>query len=82
VVERHDGGGGSRFGRDRLGSDEGGDDAPVISGAEGGGAPRGGARAREAAVAASAGRPGEEDDRVRQAGWAGQRPRPSGGWRW
>jgi hypothetical protein len=36
-------------------------------------------------------RPGEEDDRVKpscrrkragQAGWAGQRPRPSGGWRW
>jgi hypothetical protein len=29
-------------------------------------------------VAAPAGRLGEEDDRAGRAGWAGQRPRPSG----
>jgi hypothetical protein len=40
------------------------------------------ARAHEAAVMAPAGRPGEEEDRARRAGWAGQRPRPTGGWRW
>jgi hypothetical protein len=37
-------------------------------------------RAREATVAASAFHPGEEDDRAGQAVWAGQMPRPSGGW--
>jgi hypothetical protein len=46
-------------------------------------------RAREAMVAASAVRPGEEDDwagptcqreRAGRAGWVGQRSRPSGGW--
>jgi hypothetical protein len=51
--------------------------APTILEVEGGGAPGGGACAREVAVAA--GRPGEEDDRAGRAGWAGQRPRPSGG---
>jgi hypothetical protein len=57
----------------------GGSGALAISEAEGGGAPRGGSRTREAAVAAPAGRPGEEDDRAGRAGWAGQRPRPNGG---
>jgi hypothetical protein len=37
------------------------------------------ARAREVAVVASVDRPREEDDRAGRAGWAGQRPRPSGG---
>jgi hypothetical protein len=36
----------------------------------------------EAAVAASAGRPEEEDDRAGRADWAGKRLRPSCGWRW
>jgi hypothetical protein len=49
----------------------GGSDAPAISGAEGGGAPGGGARACEAIVAAPAGRPREEDDRAGWASWAG-----------
>jgi hypothetical protein len=45
---------------------------------ERGGAPGGGNSAREAAVAAPAGRPEEEDDRAGRAGWVGQRPRSSG----
>jgi hypothetical protein len=45
---------------------------------EGGGAPGGGNSAREAVVAAPAGRPEEEDDRAGRAGWTGQRPRSSG----
>jgi hypothetical protein len=45
---------------------------------EGGGAPGGGS-AREPAAAAPAGQSGEEDDQAGRAGWAGRRPRPSGG---
>jgi hypothetical protein len=56
-----------------------GSGAPAISEAEGGGAPACGARAPKATVAALAGWPREEDDRAGWAGWAGQRPRPSGG---
>jgi hypothetical protein len=42
----------------------GGSGAPIILGVEGGGAPEGGARAREAAVAAPASWPGEEEERA------------------
>jgi hypothetical protein len=78
--------GGDRPGR-WWGSDEG--VAPVVLGAEGGHREAARVRAREAMVAASAVRPGEEDDwagptcqreRAGRAGWAGQRSRPSGGW--
>jgi hypothetical protein len=63
-------------GGDRSRSD-GGCGAPAISEAEG--APGSGTRAHEAAVAAPAGQPREEDDRTGWAGRAGQRPRPCGG---
>jgi hypothetical protein len=87
VVVCHDGGGGGRFGRGSfgvvVGIDEGGgcSDRFRSEGRR--------ARSHEAAVAASAVQPREEDDRVRptcrrervtRAGWAGQRLRPSGGW--
>jgi hypothetical protein len=49
-------------GGDRLGSDGGSGD-PTISEAEGGGAPGGSVRAREAAVAAPAGSPGRKTTR-------------------
>jgi hypothetical protein len=65
-------------GGDRPGSD-GGSGALAISEAEGGGASEGGTRKCEAALAAPAGRPREKDDRAGRAGWADQRPRPSGG---
>jgi hypothetical protein len=74
VVERHDGGGGGRFGRGSTG-----EWCSVRFRSGKGRGAVGCACACEASVAAPAGQPGEEDDRAGRAGWAGQRPRPSGG---
>jgi hypothetical protein len=52
-------------------------EAAVLGGE--GGVASGGGTAREPTAAAPAGRPGEEDDRVGRASWAGQMSRPSGG---
>jgi hypothetical protein len=87
VGVHHNGGGGGRFGRGSVGAVVG-----MMRGVlrpfweQKGGAGRWRAHAREAMVAASVIRPGEEDDQAgpvcqrERAGRAGQRPRPSGGW--
>jgi hypothetical protein len=54
--------------------------ALAVSGVEGGHREAARVRAFEAAVAAPAVWPGEEDDQAGRASWAGQRARSSGGW--
>jgi hypothetical protein len=69
---RHDGGGGGRFGRGSTGRWWGvmrWGGAPAISGAKGGCREAACMCARETGVAASAVRPGEEDDRAGPACW-------------